>query len=132
MSEELIAKQISEIGEQMVGIAEDVQGYRATIARLEAQLADAKKLASDALARAEELDAALTAGEVKRVEIMVRAERAEAQLAAAREALERAAQGYRNILEFRYVGTGRYGNLTRNEVQDAIDRIVAALAAEKE
>lgn len=45
-----------------------------------------------------------------------------------REALERKNQGLRNILEFRRLENGRYGNLTKHEIECAIAEADVALA----
>lgn len=48
--------------------------------------------------------------------------------AALEAALKRGIQGLRNLLEFRATGNGRYGNLTREEVEESIAEAEAALS----
>lgn len=50
-----------------------------------------------------------------------------AKLAIMREALERARQGWRNIIEMRRMTNGRYGNLTKEEIFESIMEIESAL-----
>lgn len=47
-----------------------------------------------------------------------------------RAALKRNLQGYRNLIEFRRIGPDRYGALTREEIEQEITLIEAALAGE--
>lgn len=45
-----------------------------------------------------------------------------------RRALEDQRQGLQNLLEFRKLASGRYGTLTREEIEESIVKIDAALA----
>ena len=51
----------------------------------------------------------------------------EAKLESYRLALERVRQGLQNILEVRRLQNGRYGNLTREEVEGVIQEITTVL-----
>lgn len=53
-------------------------------------------------------------------------------LKVAEEALERVRKGYQNLMEFRQLDNGRYGNLTAEEIESAMEPVTAAIAKIKE
>lgn len=91
---------------------------------------------SSALKAAEKVNAELTTAYTKcrnnasdyATEMTAKLEAAETREKRLREVLERNRQGYRNLLEFRRLSGGRYGALTREELEQTITEIDTALA----